>query len=97
MKKIIPFIIVAAVIMLASCKQKKDRVEITNNERIPRTYVLDTLSNGHILMYEHNNHDGCCIEYPECPKCEQKLKRIIQETVDSILDVRAVENMAKGF
>lgn len=87
MKKIIPFIIVAAVIMLASCKQKKDRVEFTNNERIPRTYVLDTLSNGHILMYEHNNHDGCCIEYPECPKCKENLVFLL----DSLVDDRVVK------
>jgi len=88
MKKIIPFIILAiTIVMLTSCKQKKDRVKFTTNERIPRTYVLDTLSNGHILMYESNNHDACCIEYPECPKCKENLVFLL----DSLVDDRVVK------
>jgi hypothetical protein len=51
------------------------------NEHI---YVLDTLDNGHILMYDNYSREYTAIEYPECPKCKENLKKIITEVLDSI-------------
>lgn len=57
------------------------------------TYVLDTLDNGHIIMWDFTSRDYGFSEYPECPKCRENLKKLINE----VLDERAVENMSKGY
>lgn len=95
MKKIL--IIIITLLIITACTSNTPNTNSTEKTREESTlgysYRKDTICDGHVYIFD--NHG--MMEHPECPKCEQKLKRIIQETVDSILDVRAVENMAKGF
>jgi hypothetical protein len=84
MKKIT--IVTLTLLMLTSCMQEKDvKFKSTDPYMKEKTYVLDTLNNGHILMYERYNRDACCIEYPECPKCKENLRTLIKEVLDSTL------------
>ena len=87
MKKIILIIFAVALLITSCLDEKATRIKSASNDpnRTKRTYVLDTLDNGHILMHELNNHDACCIEYPECPKCKENLKQAVKEVVDSMV------------
>ena len=93
MKKI--FYIITLIITLSMCiiscdeKQKTDAVVRSERNFI---YRADTI-NGHTFYYDNT----CALTDHECHKCEENFKRILKETIDSILDARAVENMAKGF
>ena len=96
MKKLI-FLITIVAITLVSCDMPHDTVIKTKTQPgyIEREYVLDTLDNGHILMHDKGTREYGLIEYPECPKCEENLKKIITEVLDSITKERNKEVVDK--
>ena len=96
MKKLF-FLIAIVAIALASCEPQRDTVikAKTQPGYVEHTYVLDTLSNGHILMHDNNSREYGLIEYPECPKCKENLKKAITEGLDSITKERDKEIVDK--
>lgn len=100
MKKIMFLLIACLVVGMSfifySCVE--DYKETKINASLPKghtkhTYVLDTLDNGHIIMWDFTSRDYGFTDYAECPKCKENLKKLINE----VLDERAVENMSKGY
>ena len=92
----IAWLIAMIVCVMSGCTADYKETKIHAN--LPKgytkhTYVLDTLDNGHIIMWDSTSRDYGFSEYPECPKCEENLKKLINE----VLDERAVENMSKGY
>ena len=93
---LITYLVVGMSFIFYSCVE--DYKETKINANLPKgynkhTFVLDTLDNGHIIMWDFTSRDYGFSEYPECPKCEENLKKLINE----VLDERAVENMSKGY
>lgn len=78
-----------AAFVLAACSEEKDTKikSITAPGYEPRVYVLDTLVNGHIMMHDAYSREYGTIEYPECPKCKENLKKAITEVIDSLVRV----------
>lgn len=96
MKKLLFLITVTIGVLFVSCVKdyKETRIESKVPEGyIEQIYVLDTLTNGHIIMRQCKTREYGFIEYPECPKCRENLKKLINE----VLDERAIENMSKGY
>ena len=84
---------------MASCIQKsKKEAEITaqgSKYFKETTYVLDTLSNGHIIMRDKMTRDAGFIDYQECPKCKENLKKTIVEVIDSMKDEEIIKMLVK--
>ena len=96
MKKLI-FLIAIVAITLVSCEPKCDTVIKAKAQPgyVEHVYVLDTLDNGHILMHDNSSREYGLIEYPECPKCKENLKKTITEVIDSITKERDKEVVDK--
>lgn len=96
MKKLI-FLIAIVAIALVSCEAPHDTIikAKTQPGYVEVEYVLDTLDNGHILMHDRRTPEYGLMEYSECPKCKENLKKIITEVLDSITKERDKEVVDK--
>ena len=96
MKKLF-FLIAIVAIALVSCEAPHDTIikAKTQPGYVEVEYILDTLDNGHILMHDNSSREYGLIEYPECPKCKENLKKAITEVLDSITKERDKEIVDK--